>query len=138
MLQSGLQFLQSPSKPLGIIITISLLKTFGTSICWWSFLKVWVTVKSPKVSPLSILANLNKAINRMVSIHPLISNSTSLFTKSLGTVPSSLTTNDITVTLVFHSFFNSLIRSKYLSNFWLFLFGVLEQQNSEELFLYSC
>ena len=46
---------------------------------------------------LSILANLSNAAVLMVSIRPLISNSTSLFSKSLNTVPRAPITIDITV-----------------------------------------
>ena len=68
---------------------------------------------------LSILVNFNTAVICMVSILPLISISFGLFTKPLGTVPSTSTINSITVILMFHSFFSSLARSKNLSVFLL-------------------
>ena len=68
----------------------------------------------------------------MISILSLISNSSSLFSKSLGIISSVLITIDITATFIFYSFFSSLIKSKYL--FILFfsfilICGLLEQQN---------
>ena len=76
---------------------------------------------SPKVSRtlLSIQADLNNALVCMVSILPLISNSSNPFSKPLGTVPSAPTATDITVSFVFHSFLSSLSRSKYMSLFLL-------------------
>ena len=54
----------------------------------------------------------------MVSIRPLISNSSSpLFSKLLRTVPSPLITFSITVSFMFHGFLSFLARSKYLSLF---------------------
>ena len=55
----------------------------------------------------------------MVSTSPLISKLSSPYTKLLMTVPSAPITTDITVTFVFHSFFSSLARSRYLSFFLL-------------------
>ena len=48
-------------------------------------------------------------------ILPLISNSSSLFSRPLRTVASTPTTIGITITFIFHSLFSSLARSKYLS-----------------------
>ena len=69
--------------------------------------------KSPQVCMrfFIILAYLN---NAMVSTHLPICNTFSPLSKSFGTVPSSTITIDITVTLTFHSFLNSLARSKNL------------------------
>ena len=64
---------------------------------------------------LSILAEFNNAVVWVVSIRPLISNSSSPCAKPLVTVPSTLITNDITITFIFHSFFSSLAMSWYLS-----------------------
>ena len=50
----------------------------------------------------------------MVSIRPLIANSFSLLCRVLGTVWSAPVTTGITVTLMFHSYLSSLIRSKSL------------------------
>ena len=59
--------------------------------------------KSPQVSRtyLSILADLNSAV---VSILPMFSNFSSLFSNSSGTVPSAPLTTGITVNLMFHIF----------------------------------
>ena len=61
---------------------------------------------------LGILADLNNAVVWIVSILPLISNSSRLFSKPLETVLSAPTTTCITVTFMFQ-------RSKYLYIFWL-------------------
>ena len=59
----------------------------------------------------------------MVLIRPLISNSSSLSPQHFETVPSAPIIISITITLMFHSFFSSLARSKYFfSHFDLFSF----------------
>ena len=70
--------------------------------------------KSPQVSRtlLSILAILNNAVVWMVSTRPPTSKSSSPFSNPLVTVPNA----PITIAM-FHSFFNSLTRSSYLSFF---------------------
>ena len=75
--------------------------------------------KSPHVSRtlLSILAVFNNAVVWMVSTRPLTSNSSRPFNNPLVTVPKALITIGIIVTFIFHSFFNSLARSRYLSLF---------------------
>ena len=75
--------------------------------------------KSPQVSCtlLSILAVLNNAVVWMVSTHPPTSNSSSPFSNPLVTVPKVPITIGIIVTSMFHSFFTSLARSRYLSFF---------------------
>ena len=74
--------------------------------------------KSPQVSRtlLSVLAILNNVF-WMVSTRPLTSKSSSPFSNPLVTVPNAPITIGIIVTFMFHSFFNSLARSKYLSIF---------------------
>ena len=74
--------------------------------------------KSPHVSGthLSILADLN-AVVWMVSTCPLISKPSIPFTKPLGVVPSAPIIIGITATFIFHTFFSSLARSRYLSFF---------------------
>ena len=75
--------------------------------------------KSPQVSRtlLSILAVLNNAVVWMVSTRPPTSKSSSPFSNSLVTVPNAPITIGIIVTCMFHSFFSSLARSRYLSFF---------------------
>ena len=86
--------------------------------------------KSPQVfrTLLSILADLSNAVHWMVSTHPPISNSF----KPLGIVPSAPITIGITVTFMFHSFFSSLAKSKYLSllSLSMFCFGLVSLFNS--------
>ena len=75
--------------------------------------------KSPQVSKmlLSIPTDINNCAFWMVYAHPLISNSFNSFTKPLWIVPSTPIIICITVTFIFHSFFSSLARSKYLFHF---------------------
>ena len=75
--------------------------------------------KSPQVSRtlLSILADLNNVVVWIVSTRPLISKSSSPCINPLVTVPRAPITIGIIATFMFYSFFNSLIRSKYLSLF---------------------
>ena len=74
---------------------------------------------SPQVTRtlLSILAVLNNVVDWMVSTRPPTSKSSSPFSNPLVTVPSAQITIGIIVTCMFHSFFNSLVRSRYLSFF---------------------
>ena len=75
--------------------------------------------KSPQASwtLLSILAVLNNAVVWMVSTRTLTSKSSSLFGNPLVTIPKAIITIGIIVTGMFHSFFNSLARSRYISFF---------------------
>ena len=75
--------------------------------------------KSPQVSRtlLSILTVLNNAVVWMVSTHPPTSKYSSPFSNPLVTVPNAPITIGKIVTCMFHSFFNSLARSRYLSFF---------------------
>ena len=75
--------------------------------------------KSPQVSrtPLCILAVLNNTVVWMVSTRPPTSKSSSPFNNPLVTVPKAPITIGVIVTFMFHSFFNSLARSRYLSLF---------------------
>ena len=75
--------------------------------------------KSPQVSRtfLSILTILNNTVVRMVSTRPPNSKSSSPFSNPLVTVPNVPIIIGIIVTCMFHSFFNSLARSRYLSFF---------------------
>ena len=68
-------------------------------------------------SLLSILAVLNNAVVWMVSTRLLTSKSSSPFSNPLVTVPNAPIIIGIIVTWMFHSFFSSLARSRYLSFF---------------------
>ena len=68
---------------------------------------------------LGIQADFNHTVGWMVSIRPLISNSSSPITKPLGIDPSALVITSIPVTSTFHYFISSLASYKYFS---LFLF----------------
>ena len=75
--------------------------------------------KSPQVSRtrLSALSVLNNVVVSMVSTSPPTSKSSSPFSNPFATVPNAPITIGIIVTCMFHSFFNSLTRSRYLSFF---------------------
>ena len=75
--------------------------------------------KSPHVSRtlLSILTVLNSAVVWTVSTRPPTSKPSSPFSNPLVTVPNAPITIGIIITFMFHSFFNSLARSRYLSFF---------------------
>ena len=77
--------------------------------------------KPPQVSRtlLSILTVLNNVVIWMVSTRPLTSNSSNPFSNPFVTVPDTPITIGIIVTRMFHSFFHSLARSRYLSFFSL-------------------
>ena len=72
--------------------------------------------KSAQVSRtlLSILAVLNNAVVWMVSTRLPTSKSPNPFNNPLVTVPKAPITTGIIVTFMFHSFFNSQARSRYL------------------------
>ena len=75
--------------------------------------------KSPQVSRtlLSIQAVLNNVEVRKVSTHSPTSKSSSPFNNPLVTVPKAPIMIGIIVTFMFHNFFNSVTRSRYLSFF---------------------
>ena len=77
--------------------------------------------KSPQVSRtlLSILAVLSNAVIWIVSTRPLTFKSSRPYNNPLVIVPKAPITIGTTVTFMFHSFFNSLARSRYLSFFSL-------------------
>ena len=66
---------------------------------------------------LSILAVLNNAVVWIFSTRPPTSKSSSPFSNPLVTVPNAPITIGIIFSCMFHSFFNSLARSRYLSFF---------------------
>ena len=75
--------------------------------------------KSPLVSRtrFRILAVLSNAVIWIVSIRPSTSKSPRPFNNPLVIVPKAPITIGIIVTFMFHSFFNSLARSRYISFF---------------------
>ena len=99
--------------------------------------------KSSQISRtlLSILAVLNNVVVWMVSIRPPTSKSSSLFSYPLVTIPKAPITICIIVTCMFHSFFNSLAKSRYLSffshsfNFILWLAGTAKSTFMQVLLL---
>ena len=87
-----------------------------------------------------ILADLSNVVVFMVSSLPLISNSASLFFKLVRTFPCASTIIGINITVMFYSFFCSLVRSNYFSISSLsFSFTLEEQQNPlNDKFFLSC
>ena len=83
--------------------------------------------KSPQVSRtlLGIPAVLNNAVVWMVSTRPPTSKSSSPYHSPILTVPNAPITIGMIVTFMFHSSFNSLARSRYLSFFSLSLSFIL-------------
>ena len=77
--------------------------------------------KFPQVSRtrLSILAVLSNAVVWIVSTRPRTSKSSRLFNNPLVIVPNAPITIGTIVTFMFHSFFQFLAKSRYLSFFWL-------------------
>ena len=89
-----------------IIIIINSLEFFTSALADGVSLELSVS-KSPQVSRtlLSILAVSNNAVDWMVSTHPPISKSSSLFNNPLVTVPKAPITFGTIVTFMFHIFF---------------------------------
>ena len=89
--------------------------------------------KSSQVSRtlLSIFADCSNAVFWMISTRPLISKSSSPFKNPLASVPRAPITIGINVTFMFHSFFNSQVRSRYLSFLSVLLCGQAGQQSPQ-------
>ena len=108
------------SQNLGLLLLLLLfIRVFHISVSWWSFTGDWVTtnlLKSPGLFsvfwPFSIMLFF-----WTVSTRPPTSKSSSPFNNLLVTVPKAPITIAMIVTLMFHSFFNSLAKSRYLSLF---------------------
>ena len=66
---------------------------------------------------LSIMSDLNRVVVWMVSTRPLICKSSRPFNNSSVTVPKAPIAIGKNVTFMFHCFFSSLTRSRYLSFF---------------------
>ena len=100
--------------------------------------------ESPQISKtlLSILADLNNAVAWKVFTHPVISKSSIPCTNPLVTVTRAPITTGIIITSMFHSFFNSLARSRYLFlflrsfNFTLWLAGTAKSTILQVLFFF--
>ena len=94
----------------------SLFQFYYLSFLWvtrWSFTEAWVTARFSR-SLLTILAVHNNAMVWIVSSIPLISYSSSHFSKPLETVPIAPTIVGITVTIMFHAFFfHFMVSCKY-------------------------
>ena len=97
----------------------SLIRAFHISVSRWFFHRSLRDSKSHQVSRtlLSILTVLNNAVVWMVSTRPSTSNFSIPFSNPLVIVPNAPITIGIIVTCMFHSFFNYLARSRYLSFF---------------------
>ena len=104
---------------------------FHTSVSWWFFHWSLSDSKFPQVAMtlLSCLTDPNNAVVWMASARPLISKSSSPCTNAPVRI-------GITVTFMFHIFFNSLARSWYLSHFSpsVVPYGQLEHQSWQVLF----
>ena len=75
----------------------------------------WQQVSSSLQDSSQYFAVLNNVVVWMVSTCPPTSKSSSPFSNSLVTVPNAPITIGMIVTCMFHCFFNSLARSRYLS-----------------------
>ena len=91
-----------------------LIRYFHISVSWWFSLEF-----SPQVSRtlLSILFVLYNVVVWMVSTRPPTSKSSNPYSNPFVTVSKASITISIIVTCMFHSFFNPLARSRYLSFF---------------------
>ena len=92
-------------------------QVFLTSASRWFLTGVWVTASLLKSPGLSVLAVVNNAVVWIVFTLPPTSKSSSPFNNPLVTVPKAPITIGIIITFMFHHFFNSLARSRYLSFF---------------------
>ena len=99
---------------------------FHVSLSRWSF--------TFSRTLLSILAVLNNTVVWMVSTRPPTSKSSSPFNNPLFTVPKASITIGIIVTLMLHSFFNSLARSRY--SFFQF-YSVVSRESKVDYFANS-
>ena len=92
---------------------------FYISVGLWPFTGVWV--RAGLMSP-GLFWAFRLISVWVVSILLVISSSLSPFSKPPETVPRVSSTTGIIVNLIFHPFFSSLARSKYLSTVLLFKF----------------
>ena len=122
------------------IFIIMMIKTSNSSHQSWQMVSQWSLseCKSPRVSRtfLSILDILNNAVSWMVSTRPLISKTPSPCTYPFVTILRAPITICITVTFMFHSFFNFLASSRYISFFLLsFSFTLWSAETPKSKFL---
>ena len=96
-----------------LLLSFTLFQVFHTIISQWFLTGVWVTARFLKSPGFFSVTDLNNAVIWIVSTRPFISKSSS----PLVTVPRAPITMGITVTFMFHSFFISLVRTRYLSLF---------------------
>ena len=94
-------------------------RVFHISVSWWFFTRSLSNSKSTQLSRtcLRILAVLSNVVIWIVSTRPPTSKSSRPFNNPLVIVPNAPITIGTSVTFMFHSFFNSLARSRYLSFF---------------------
>ena len=125
-----------------IIIIIYSFRVFHISVNWWFYTGVWVTaslLKSPGLVSgfWPFLAMLS--FGWIVSTRPPISKSSRPFNSPLVIVPNTPITIGTIVTSMFHSFFNSLARSRYLSFFSLpFRFILWSPRTAYYYYYYYC
>ena len=118
------------SKNTKLLLLLLLLFGFFTSALDSKSLQVFRTL-------LSILTVLNNAVVWMVSIRPPTSKLSSPFSNPLVTVPNAPIKTGIIVTFLFHSFFNSLAKFRYLSFFSLsFSFILWSAGTAKSFFLF--
>ena len=98
-----------------LLLLLSFFTHFMLMVFHWSL----SDCKCPQGSRtiLSILAVYNNVVVWMVSTRPSTSKSARPFSNPLVTVPNAPITIGIIFTCMFHSFFNSLVRLRYLSFF---------------------
>ena len=98
---------------------LSYLRVFRTSISWWFVVAVWGTTSHLKMSStlLTILTDLKIAVVLMVSTRSVISMFSRTNTNPLVIGLRARITIGIILTFMFHSFFNSIARPRYLSFF---------------------
>ena len=83
---------------------------------------------------LSILADLSNAVVRIVLLFSLISNSSTLSSKPLETVPSALIRIGITVTIIFNSFLDPWQSSSICLSFRFHLFTLYGPLGRQKFF----
>ena len=121
---------QKWNDPLFLLLSY-FLHVFYSSFNWGGVTKVWVIVLG---SLLSILSNFDSGVVWTVLILPLISTFSSLFSKSLGTIPNASTTISVTVTLTFFHIFFSFFK------IWVFIycFTLWSARTAESTRWYVC